>query len=147
MGAAAWRAGVVAAVIAVGVAVVRPEARIFAGAFAALWLGAPVLAAWLSRPTPEEVPELSLRDRALLRRTARKTWRFFETFITEADHWLPPDNYQDDPAPLVARRTSPTNMGLALLGNVAAVDLGYLGVVDMVDRCERTLGTRAALDR
>ena len=44
-----------------------------------------------------------------LRLIARRTWRFFETFVTAADHMLPPDNFQETPAPVVAHRTSPTN--------------------------------------
>ena len=42
------------------------------------------------------------RARAPLRRIARKTWRFFETFVTAEDHWLAPDNYQEDPKGEVA---------------------------------------------
>ena len=58
-------------------------------------------------------------DAQALRRAARRTWRFFETFVTPADNMLPPDNFQDDPAPAVAHRTSPTNIGLYLLSVVA----------------------------
>ena len=47
--------------------------------------------------------------RGRLRLTARRTWRFFETFVTPADHMLPPDNFQEDPEPVLAHRTSPTN--------------------------------------
>ncbi len=43
---------------------------------------------------------------------ARRTWRFFETFVGDDSNWLPPDNYQEDPQPKVAHRTSPTNIGL-----------------------------------
>ena len=32
-----------------------------------------------------------------LRKLARKTWAFFETFVGPDDHWLPPDNYQEHP--------------------------------------------------
>ena len=63
-----------------------------------------------------------------MRRTARKTWRYFETFVTAEDGWLPPDNYQEAgavPAQL-ARRTSPTNIGMCLLSTLAAHDLGYI---------------------
>ena len=31
--------------------------------------------------------------------TARKTWHFFETFVTAQENWLPPDNFQEDPVP------------------------------------------------
>ena len=59
-----------------------------------------------------------------LRATARKTWHFFETFVTADENWLPPDNYQEQPVARLASRTSPTNMGLALLSNLAARDFG-----------------------
>ena len=69
---------------------------------------------------------LSRPRAALLRRTARKTWRYFETFVTAADGWLPPDNYQEEATSRrLARRTSPTNIGMGLLSTLAAHDLGY----------------------
>ena len=84
---------------------------------------------------------------AFLRRTARKTWRFFETFVTAQEHWLPPDNFQEEPVPVVASRTSPTNMGLALLANLAACDFGYLSVGQLVRRTQDALGAMQRLER
>ncbi len=55
---------------------------------------------------------------------ARRTWRFFEAFVGAEDNWLPPDNFQEDPVPVIAHRTSPTNIGLLLLATVSAHDLG-----------------------
>ena len=63
-----------------------------------------------------------------LRLIARRTWRFFETFVTAKDHMLPPDNFQEEPIPVVAHRTSPTNLGLYLLSVAAARDFGWLGM-------------------
>ena len=40
---------------------------------------------------------LSADDAQALRLTARRTWRFFETFVTAADNMLPPDNFQEEP--------------------------------------------------
>ena len=68
--------------------------------------------------------------RRALRLVARRTWRFFETFVTAEDHWLPPDNFQEDPKPVVAHRTSPTNLGLYLLSAVSARDFGWSGTID-----------------
>ncbi len=34
-----------------------------------------------------------------LRGVARRTWGFFDTYVGPDDHWLPPDNYQESPAP------------------------------------------------
>jgi cyclic beta-1,2-glucan synthetase len=69
---------------------------------------------------------LTAEQLRFLRTVARKTWAFFETYVGPEDHWLPPDNYQEHPVPAVAHRTSPTNMGLSLLANLAAYDFGYL---------------------
>jgi len=42
----------------------------------------------------------------LPRQISRKTWAFFETFVSPEDHWLPPDNFQEHPVGVVAHRTS-----------------------------------------
>ncbi|RPJ72809.1 MAG: glycosyl transferase, partial [Acidobacteria bacterium] len=86
----------------------------------------------------------------MLRRAARKTWRYFETFMTAADAWLPPDNFQegdDDAAPQLARRTSPTNIGFGLLSTLAAYDLGYISGDTLAHRIDRTLTTLEGLER
>ena len=82
-----------------------------------------------------------------LRRTARKTWHFFETFVTAQENWLPPDNFQEVPVPTIASRTSPTNMGLALLANLAAWDLGYLSAGGLMRRTQDALATMQRLER
>src|ERR1700731_1382639 len=75
-------------------------------------------------------------DARILRLTARRTWRFFETFVTAADHMLPPDNFQEDPAPVLAHRTSPTNIGLYLLSTGSARAFGGTGTIDAPHRLE-----------
>jgi cyclic beta-1,2-glucan synthetase len=92
------------------------------------------------------VRPLGGRERRLLRRTARKTWRYYESFVTEADSWLPPDNFQEAPEPIVARRTSPTNIGMTLLSTLAAHDLGYLTTDALVRRVGATLTTLEGLE-
>ncbi len=112
-----------------------------------LWLAAPWIAWWVSQPIESAAPDLTAEQLAFLRRTARKTWHFFETFVTAQENWLPPDNFQEVPAPTIASRTSPTNMGLALLANLAARDLGYLSVGGLIRRTQDTLATMQRLER
>lgn len=116
--------------------------------FALLWLGAPAIAQWASRspkvPLRLAVGEREARD---LRLIARRTWRFFETFVTPADNMLPPDNFQEVPKPVVARRTSPTNIGLYLLSAVAARDFGWAGTIETITRLEATFATLKRLRR
>jgi cyclic beta-1,2-glucan synthetase len=115
--------------------------------FCLLWVAAPVVAWQISRPPRRAGAEpLTLANAMVLRSISRRTWRFFETFITAADHWLPPDNFQEVPKPIVAHRTSPTNIGLYLVSTLAAHDLGYLSTLDAVDRLDATLDTMAQLE-
>lgn len=112
------------------------------------WMVAPVVAYWLSLPIPWRIRPVSEDQRAVLRQAARRTWRYFETVVTEADGWLPPDNYQEmaDRAHL-ARRTSPTNIGMSLLAALSARELGYITSRDLLEWIARTLTTIEALER
>ena len=118
-----------------------------AAPFALVWVASPAIAFWVSRPSGGNRPTLSLPDTDSLRSTARRTWRFFEVFVTQSDTMLPPDNFQEDPVPVLAHRTSPTNMGLYLLSTVAAHDFGWTGLTSTIDRLEATLATMARLQR
>jgi cyclic beta-1,2-glucan synthetase len=136
--------------MAAGVSVALVDRRALAAAapFLFLWLLAPYVAYWLSVPVGPRLRPLSDAARTLLRKTARSTWRYFETFVTEADAWLPPDNYQEDNGePILARRTSPTNIGMGLLSTLAAHDLGYISTGTLVDRLDKTLTTLEGLER
>ena len=113
----------------------------------AAWFVSPFVAFWVSKPPPVEERELTDLERRLLRRLARKTWGFFETFVTEEDNWLPPDNYQEDPKAAVAHRTSPTNMGLYLVSSAVAHDFGYLSFPSLLTRIEKTFATFDHLER
>ena len=115
--------------------------------FAMLWMLSPAIARWTSQsPLVAGRVVMSNDDAAVLRLTARGTWRFFETFVTAADNMLPPDNFQEDPVAL-AHRTSPTNLGLYLLATVSARDFGWIGTADAMDRLEATLSTMNRLTR
>ena len=111
------------------------------------WVWAPLAAWWISLPIADSAFQLTETQRGFLRRTARKTWRFFETFVTAQENWLPPDNFQEVPNPIVAARTSPTNIGLGLLASLSAMDLGYLSQGQLLQSCRRTLGTLQKLER
>lgn len=136
--------------IAAGAAVLlfNPAGIKFAAPFLLLWWLAPVIARALSLPPGLDLAEsLQPEDSVQLRLIGRRIWRFFTTFVTPEEHYLPPDNFQEDPEPVIAHRSSPTNFGLYLLSVVTARDFGWLGLLDTVDRLEATLGTLTALPR
>ena len=95
----------------------------------------------------DKVRPLTPKDRQYLRLIARKTWFFFETFVNSENHFLPPDNFQETPQPVVAHRTSPTNIGLYLLSILSTRDFGWIGVLDTVERLEATMATIQVLAR
>ena len=125
----------------------QPARWMVALPFFVLWLVAPWIAWWISLPIEQPAPELSLEQLTLLHRIARKTWHFFETFVTAEENWLPPDNFQEEPTPTVAARTSPTNIGLSLLANLAARDFGYLSLGRLLERTQATIDTLHRLER
>ncbi|HEV7223711.1 MAG TPA: glycosyltransferase family 2 protein, partial [Pirellulales bacterium] len=128
-------------------AVYRPELLTTVLPLAGLWFISPAAAWWLSRPLAPPPIRLSNRQRIFLGKLSRRTWRFFETFVTAEENWLPPDNFQEHPAPVIASRTSPTNIGLALLANLAACDFGYCSVGQLLDRTHKTVDSLARLER
>ncbi len=125
----------------------RPSALAIAAPFLIAWFASPFIAFWLSRPLERKQVVLTKQETAVASLTARRTWRYFETFVTAEDNWLPPDNFQEDPQPVIAHRTSPTNIGLLLLSTVAAHDFGYVGTLELVERLEMAFASLARLQR
>jgi cyclic beta-1,2-glucan synthetase len=112
-----------------------------------LWLLSPALAWWISQPLVSPVPDLSTEQRLFLRASARRTWRYFADFVGPENNWLPPDNFQEYPEPVIASRTSPTNIGMSLLADLSAYDFGYLSAGEFLERAENTLATMEKLER
>jgi cyclic beta-1,2-glucan synthetase len=126
----------------------HPQAMSAALPFVLIWCAAPAISRWISLPPKQnETDPLSAAETQSLRSVSRQTWRFFETFVTPAENSLPPDNFQETPKPIVAHRTSPTNIGLYLLSVITANDLGWLGTQDTVRRLEATFETIGKLEK
>jgi cyclic beta-1,2-glucan synthetase len=123
----------------------RPGTAPIASGFTLLWLLAPAIARWVSLPSSDTA--IGPAASQALRLIARRTWRFFEIFVTPGDNMLPPDNFQEDPKPVVAHRTSPTNIGLYLLSVAAAADFAWIGLPEAVDRLEATIAAMQRLQR
>ncbi|MDD5206506.1 MAG: glucoamylase family protein, partial [Desulfobacterales bacterium] len=125
----------------------RPGALAVALPVLCLWFISPLIAWWMSEPLTRREARLSSDQLTFLRKISRKTWGFFETFVGPEDHWLPPDNFQEHPLAQIAHRTSPTNMGLALLANLSAWDFGYISTGQLLDRTADAFRTMEAMER
>jgi len=97
-----------------GIVSIVISGKILAYILGVCWILLPLVSAAISRPT-NRGKVVSQSDREFILRQAGLMWDYFEDFLNPSNNYLPPDNWQEQPAIGVARRTSPTNIGLALL--------------------------------
>lgn len=142
-----WFAPLVAMAALVYISKYSPITLIVAVPFIVSWAICPAVVWLLGRPLLANRTRLSNKQLLYLRKLTRKTWGFFENYVTAEDNWLPPDNHQNHPIAVTAHRTSPTNMGLALLCSMSAHDFGYISTAQLVERITNTLTSMNMLER
>ncbi len=141
-----WMAMVLSAVAFLIVLRFRPSSLDDAAPFLILWFLSPFITHSISRLIYRKREVLTVGEVKTARLIARRTWRFFETFVRDEDNWLPPDNFQEDPE-VVAHRTSPTNIGLLLLSTISAHDFGYIGTIELAERLGLTVKSLEKIER
>jgi cellobiose phosphorylase len=137
----------IAILTAIYLILARSAALPIAAPILILWFLAPVVAWWISRPLAPAEVKFTESDTVFLRKLARRAWAFFQTFAGSEDNWLPADNFQEQPIEKIAHRTSPTNIGLALLANLTANDFGYITSAQLAERTANTFNTMDLLER
>ena len=142
-----WHTPLLAVATMALIGMVAPDRLLLALPLLLLWFCSPALVLATGQPTPDSRQRIDDAQRAALRMVARRTWLFFEELFAPGDHWLIPDNYQENRANLIAHRTSPTNIGLQLIATLAAHDFGYLSAAGVIARLEPALGTLLKLQR
>ena len=157
-----WAAPVIAGVNLAGLALLFPSLHplsqpllqplsqpglLIATPILVLWFFSPAVAWWLSLPQPDREAKLNAEQTRFLQRIARKSWAFFEHFAGATDNWLVPDNFQEHPGPVIAHRTSPTNIGMSLLANVSACDFGFIPAGTLLQRTANCFHTLDQLER
>ncbi|HJQ99793.1 MAG TPA: hypothetical protein VJ826_15870, partial [Candidatus Polarisedimenticolaceae bacterium] len=142
-----WIGPVAALLLGTILASRRPAELVFVAPILLVWLLSPSIAYAVSQPLSPTPVDLGATRIAFLRGVSRRTWRYFEAFASASEGWLPADNMQEVPAESIARRTSPTNMGMGLLASLAAYDLGYLSANALLRRLEGGIGAMERLER
>jgi cyclic beta-1,2-glucan synthetase len=143
-----WKPVALVVVAAIVLGLIRPTALQLALPIILLWVLSPAIALRLSRPREKkQATTIGRSESHTLRTIGRRTWQFFETVVSADDNWLPPDNLQEDPEPLIAHRTSPTNIGMYTLSAVAAKDFGWIGTLELEERLRQTITTLEKLER
>ena len=142
-----WIAPLISTISIVGLAALLPISFVVAWPFLVLWFVSPAIVWSLSRPITPHLAKFTSAQNRFLFNVSRKTWFFFEKFVTERDNWLPPDNFQEHPNPVIAHRTSPTNVGLSLLANLTAYDFGYIHAGELLVRTSNTFNTLKMMEK
>lgn len=90
-------------------------------------------------PLQKQKSDITASQRDYLMSEASAMWRYFEDLCTEENNFLPPDNIQFAPQRALAKRTSPTNIGLMLASFLAARDFGFISSEDLFVRLNLSL--------
>ncbi|MBE6544052.1 MAG: hypothetical protein E7675_06590, partial [Ruminococcaceae bacterium] len=129
-----------------GIVLVAFTSHPFLDFFGTLWILFPIIAYGLSAPYPNK-PRPSKNQKKRLMEYCRDTWGFYSDLVNAENSFLPPDNFQERPEPVVASRTSPTNIGLYLLCVPIAHKLGLITSSELYTRISQTLSTVEALPK
>lgn len=111
-----------------------------------LWLLSPAAACALGLPAGKE-SSLSSADREELLRLTEQSFRYYRDFCREEDHFLPPDNFQEQPPVGLAHRSSPTNIGMAMVAAVSAEAMGFCPRAEALALLSRITDTLECLPR
>ena len=114
-----------------------------------LWLITPGVIKYVGNKTEKKpaIQYLSEEEQKYLKGIGEKTWGFFKTYLTEDANYLPPDNYQEDRRNKVVYRTSPTNIGLALLAVTSSYDMGYESLEDTIQLLSKMIDTISRMQK
>lgn len=110
------------------------------------WILSPI-ASWYISLEREHKEEKNESNERYLKDIGNRTWEFFETYITEENNFLMPDNYQEDRVNKIVNRTSSTNIGLELLAIISAYDLGYINFKRAIDYLNKVLTSIVSLSK
>ncbi|WP_433963876.1 hypothetical protein [Tunturiibacter gelidiferens] len=134
---------VAAVLIAIALAFHNIWSLVAASPVLLLWAIAPLVAIWLDSPPRREEGPLTAEDTHFLQQQALHIWRYFHDFGDETNHWLIPDNVEEQNT-LQIRKLSPTNLGMLFNARQAAYEFGFTTLPEFA---QATLGTLATYDR
>lgn len=98
-------------------------------------------------PLKQKNKGITLEQKEYLLSVASSMWEYFEDLCGEENNSLPPDNIQFAPHRAIAKRTSPTNIGLMLACFLAARDFDFITTQEMNCRINRSLSSIEKLEK
>lgn len=121
--------------IAIGVLTGNYAAYLLAFVF----LTAPFILYSISKDIDHNQIELKEKKVEELYEIAERTWNYFRDYLTEENHYLIPDNYQENREVKLDHRTSPTAIGYSLTSVISAYALGFMEKKETISLLENIL--------
>ncbi|NYF52679.1 glucoamylase family protein [Tunturiibacter gelidoferens] len=137
---------VAAVLIALALAFHNIRSLVAASPVLLLWTIAPLVAIWLNSPPRREEGPLTSEDTHFLQQQALHIWRYFHDFGDEKNHWLIPDNVEEQNT-LQIRKLSPTNLGMLFNARQAAYEFGFTTLPEFAQATLGTLNTYDSLEK
>ncbi len=111
------------------------------------WIISPMIMWYISQDIEKvrAMDQLKEEEKEYVLEIGKRTWKYFETYLTEENNYLIPDNYQEDRKEKIVPRTSSTNIGLSLLAVISAYDLQYISQEKAMDLLEKIIVTVESL--
>ncbi|HXC97502.1 MAG TPA: glucoamylase family protein [Edaphobacter sp.] len=128
--------------IALALAFIQVQSLIAASPILLLWAIAPLVANWLNTSPSHLEGPLTSADKLFLQQQAFQLWRYFHDFGGKENHWLIPDNVEENQL-FQVRKLSPTNLGMLINARQVAYEFGFLTLPEFA---EATLGTLSTYD-
>ena len=108
---------------------------------ASFWCFAPIVLYLFGRKIKDRENHLDQTQLADVNDIAFRTWKYFDTLLTEESNYLIPDNYQLRRTRKTDYKTSPTNIGYSMTSVVAAYELGYIDKENALYKLSRIVET------
>lgn len=107
----------------------------------ALWTLAPSFMCYISKSKNREkaIDKINDNDKKYVLDIAKRTWKYFETYLNKETNYLIPDNYQEVRKEKIVYRTSSTNIGLSILAVISAYDLEFINYKKTLELLENII--------
>ena len=112
-----------------------------------VFISAPFVLYAVSKDINHHPIELKEKEIDEIKELAYRTWKYFEDNLTEENHYLIPDNYQENREEKMDYRTSPTAIGFSLTSVVSAYELEFIDKEKAIDLLGKILNSIDELEK
>ena len=136
---------IIVAILFVGIGFITKNPLAYVVAF--VFTSAPFVLYAVSKDINHHQIDLKEKEVEDIKELALRTWKYFEENLSESNHYLIPDNYQENREQKLDHRTSPTAIGFSLTSVVSACELEFITKDQAVELLGRILESIDQLEK